>query len=117
MDYVEGWITKINIVEVKIFDRNVNTDWKWYPNKRNWFTSDQKEGFYFTYDSEPTPIEEVLSYNNIIEGTVVYKKPNVRIKMVNGDTHRFYFDSVEECKEWVKEKELDLIRYGQIKMV
>lgn len=116
MDYVEKWLTKINIVEVKIFDREKNTNWKWYPYRMHLFKPNQKEGFYFKYEFEPTPIEEVLSYDNVIEGNVVYKKPAVRVKMVNGDMHRFYFDTVEECREWITKEQLDLIRYGQIHM-
>lgn len=96
------------IESLRVRDKRPNVYWKWRPAKKFiWLWEYIPAGFYFSLDSEPTPIEKIISCGtNVIIDNVVYKKPCIKFKMMSGSEYEKYFETFEEAKEFIENEGL-----------
>lgn len=80
---------------------------------KNWFNYTE-EGFYLTDEylglpSEPYSIDDLESGNNhydisfIVEENNIYYKPHIKIEFINNNFKYKYFNTSEECSEFIKQ--------------
>ena len=97
-------INKDKICVVKIHINEVNNYYKY--QKSTGFIFKSKPRFYggYGYDLNPTPIEEIEKAPNLFcKDNIIYYKPYLELRMVNGDNVNYFFKTEEELNIFLDE--------------
>lgn len=103
-----------NILSFEIFDKEPCKGFVFKKQNNSWFNY-INEGFYLTDEyinlpSEPYSISDLENGNNIykinfiVEDNKVFYKPHIKIEFQDNKFKYRYFNTIEECSEYIKEK-------------
>lgn len=104
--------------EIKIDKRYYNKDHIIYYEIKDYYQTElylyNKKGYfqyYSTYDSDKYSAEDLNEKGLFVKDFKVYCKPHVFLYLSNGVEKKVNFKTVEECKEYVKNLNLDQSKF------